>query len=69
MADRNILEARVRLEPVPAHSGLVLAHFADLEACLRAVAPQDCLVALDVQRLRGAILRRLLFDDTPEAQE
>ena len=27
------------------------------------------LVALDVQRLRGAILRRLLFDDTPEAQE
>ncbi len=53
-----ILEARIRLEPVPAHSGLCLAHFTTIGACLRAVEPIVRHKPSAVELLDGVIVRQ-----------
>ncbi len=52
-----VLELTVRLEPIPAASGLCLAHFADMGECLRAVAPIVARGASAVELIDGVIIR------------
>ncbi len=53
-----ILEATVRLEPLPAHSGLCLAHFQSLAHCLRAVQAIVAHGPSAVELLDGLILEQ-----------
>lgn len=53
-----ILEATVHLDPVPAHSGLLLAHFETIGECLRAVAPIVSHGPSAVELLDGIVVER-----------
>ena len=53
-----LLDATLRLEPLPRHSGLCLAHFPTLDAALRAVAPIVEHQPSAVELLDGLILRQ-----------
>ncbi len=53
-----ITEARLNLEPLPAHSGLCLAHFKTLGECLRAVKPIVDFAPSAVELIDGLIIRR-----------
>jgi len=53
-----IVEAKVRLEPVPQHAGILLAHFNSLSSCLEAVAPLVARGPSAVELLDGLILRQ-----------
>lgn len=53
-----ILEAKLRLTPLPRHSALCLAHFASLDACLRTAAPVVAEGPSAVELVDGIILRQ-----------
>lgn len=53
-----ILEAKLRLTPLPPHSAVCLAHFATLDASLRAAAPIVAQGPSAVELIDGVILRQ-----------
>lgn len=53
-----ILEARLRLTPLPLHSAVCLAHFDSLDACLRAAKPIVAAHPSAVELVDGIILRQ-----------
>lgn len=53
-----ILEAKLRLTPLPRCSAVCLAHFDTLDACLRAAAPIVALGPSAVELIDGVILRQ-----------
>ncbi len=55
-----ILEAKLRLTPLPRRSAVCLAHFDTLEACLRASAPIVAQGPSAVELIDGVILRQAL---------
>jgi len=53
-----ILEAKLRLTPLPRHSAVCLAHFDTLDAALRAAAPIVAEGPSAVEMIDGVILRQ-----------